>query len=230
MIMRNYAFILLALICIPIFGQVSEKNKISIGAFYSPNISYRTLGDSKITDIRNEIEQPKFGFSTGLTIRYRINKAIGLESGLQFQSRGFQTKTITAITMEPDPIFPDKFKFVDRYYYLGLPLKLTLHKDFNKVSLIPTIGLIGNILLYNDMLTIEEFEGKTEKRTNDSEGNYDKFVLTSLIGLGVDFSISQAFEIMITPTFQYDITPIIDASLKTYLWDFGINIGCLYKF
>lgn len=215
--MKKYILLLLAMISLPIFGQVADQDKVGIEIFYSPNVSYRTLSDSRITDIRNESEQIKFGFSFGAVFRYRFNKIIGIESGLQFQSRGFQTKIESFEIMDPELLLPDKMKTVDRFYYLGLPAKLTIQKGINKISLISSIGIIGNILLYQDKLTILVFDDHTEKRITDYKDYYEQFILTAVASIGIDWRLSQEFKIMISPTFQHDITPILDAPLKAYL-------------
>ena len=228
--MRYNLLLLAFFISVPILGQEYNSSKIALGFFYSPNLSYRNLSQNDlVADFRDNTEVVKYGQSFGLVFLYRISHLLGLESGVNTQIRGFQTKLQDVIIAEPNPEIPDKIKTVDRFYYLGFPLKLTLYKNFKKISVIPAVGIIGNVLLHQDILFIGKTGEQTDVRKTVHTNDYRSFIITSIVGFGINWNISESIDLMITPTFQYDIVPVMDAPLNTNLWDLGINFGCLFN-
>lgn len=227
-------YVLIALVVLStlhIAAQETNKHKASIGIFYSPNISYRNLvGDSHIIDSRDDLEIVKYGQSFGLGFRYQFSNWIGIETGLNIQNRGFKAKPVEFIPSEPDPIIPDEFQTIDRFYYLGIPLKLTLHKDLGKIAIVPSLGIVGNILLDKEFIIIITTDGETEKKGYKDKDDYRDFGLTSVVGIGIDYKLNQSIILSVTPILQYDLMSVIDAPIETYLWDFGLSIACMYHF
>ena len=227
-IMKTHLIIFLLFTVFPLIGQEKESKKISIGLSYSPNISYRSISNSE--NLRDS-EQMKYGQSLNIISCYDFNQYIRFETGVSFQSRGFQTPYQELVYSDPsDPALPDKIKFVDRFYYTGIPVKLILKKDFDNVSLISSIGLIGNYLIRQELLTMVDFDGQIEKSINDNSSEFNQFVLTSTIGLGIEWKFKSNYRLFFIPTYQRDLTSVVDSDIKGYLWDFGLNIGLLYRF
>src|SRR4051812_48865989 len=84
-------------------SDTTKSKKISIGVMYSPDYCYRTLKpdaseiSKAIVETRDNFEIPKFGFTTGLSFIYQLNKKLSLETGLQFSDKGEKTKTMTPV-------------------------------------------------------------------------------------------------------------------------------------
>jgi hypothetical protein len=227
--MKKFVLIIIGLISLPLFGQLTENNKCIIGIYYSPEISYRTLGDSKITQIRNDREVYKYGNSIGATFGYRISKFVEIGTGVNFSSRGFQTKEDSIKVQEPDPVFPDKIKVVDHFYYLGIPLKCGFRKDFNKISVVSSIGIMPNLLLNQKVEYITTKNDQVEHNIYDRTYEYRRIDLTAIISIGLAYKVSHKMDLIIEPTFQHDVISVIDAPLKTYLWNSGLNFSFKYK-
>ena len=75
------------------FGQnAKQAKKISIGYTFSPDYSYRTLknadGNSTtdlIIKLRNDIEKPKFGYTTGFNFIFPTSSALKQECTTQIK-------------------------------------------------------------------------------------------------------------------------------------------------
>ena len=104
--MKTLPILVLSVLTINLYGQQkkiksssSAFNKIQLGVNFSSDINYRTLkneGENSSTDIvlkaRNENEIPKFGYTGGVSIGLNFNRFIGIETGIQYSNKGYQTK------------------------------------------------------------------------------------------------------------------------------------------
>jgi hypothetical protein len=227
--MKQVLLVIIGLISLPLWGQIDDNNKLSIGIYYTPGISYRTLSESRVTPLRNETEIYKYGNSFGATFGYRINRRIEIETGVNFTNHGYQTKEQILIPQESDPNLPDKVKSFDRFYYLGIPLKCGFRKDFTLISFVSSIGVIPNYLFHQKTeykLTKNE---QVETITYDRIGDYNRFDLTAILSLGLAYKISHKMDLLIEPTFQHDLVSVMgDAPLEMYLWNLGLNLGIKY--
>ena len=228
--MKKILILFLILICSFLNGQQNGQSGVSIRVYYSPDICYRFLSDdSWVADTRDENEIIKYGNSIGTGIICKLNPFIALELGIQYSTKGYQTKKNEVISSEPDSTLPDMIKEVYRYNYLGLPVRLSFIKEFNKFSLRSSLGLVNNGLLKHEYETISYNKDGSYFTATEGIESYNKFALTSVISIGIGYQISQLIEIQIEPTLQYDLLKIKDAPMETYLWNLGLNMSLTYK-
>src|ERR1700761_8103136 len=74
-----------------------RTHKFKIGVFASPEYSYSVFRNNAginqtITDYWNAHEMPKFTYTVGAEILYRINTRFNLSLGLQYSVKGDRTK------------------------------------------------------------------------------------------------------------------------------------------
>lgn len=230
--MKTHLITILFLISLPILGQETNPKKISIGVSYSPNISYRSLSnvDDGFKAFRDN-EKVKYGQSLNLIFRYGLNNHIGIESGMLLQSRGFQSRYEELIYADAeDPMLPNRTKYLEQFYYVGIPVKLTLKKEFNHISIISSIGLIGNYFLHQEGHILADYGDRIEEEVYNSISDFNRIVLSSIVGIGVEWKFTDHYRFLLMPSYQRDLTSIVDAEVKTYLWDLGLNVGLVYNF
>ena len=230
--MKTYLITVLLFLSVPIIAQETTTKKISIGVTYSPNYSYRSISSTPefLKSIRDD-DKAVLGQSLNLLFRYRLNDCLGIESGISFQNRGYKMQMDTYLYFdEYDPAIPERSEYTDRFQYLGIPVKLTLKKEFNHIALVSSIGFMGNFLLKSEQVTTNYFDDHKEKITNNTTSEFKTFVLTATIGAGIEYRFNTHYKIILMPAFQRDITPISDGDMKHYLWDMGLNVGLLYEF
>lgn len=91
-ILTTLTFVFLSIVAIGQPKEIDSTKRFSIGINFSPDYSYRKLylanDEYGFVKHRNEKESPRFGFTTGLTVCYRLNSRFALESGLQFSDKG----------------------------------------------------------------------------------------------------------------------------------------------
>ncbi len=232
--MKIHFIALLILSSLNLFGQETQTKKLSVGISYTPSISYRSITNNpyNLKELRKN-EDPKYGQSLNLIVHYGINKSIGIESGILFQDRGFKAPfqlVLFGETGRSDEVIHVQMKYMDKFYDIGVPVKFTYRKDFNSIALVSSIGFIGNYLMHRESHVLIDFGDHVDKIINDKTSSFNSFVLTSIFGFGIEWAISEKYNFHIMPTFQRDLTPVIDSGLNMYLWDLGLNIGFIYKF
>ncbi len=227
----KYLIVIFLFVCLLTNSQENGQSRLSLRAYYTPDICYRFLdGASWIVDLRNEREIIKYGNSIGIGLSYNLNSLISIETGIQYTSQGFQTKKITINTREPDPVMPNKVKVIDRFNYIGIPIRLYFTKDVKKFSFKSSLGIITNYLIFHEYENIDYYDDQTIIYTREDTEEYNRLMLTPIISLGSGYQITKSIEIQLEPTFQYNIMKVQDAPIKTYLWNLGLNMSIFYKF
>ena len=238
--MKKLLFILLFLPAY-LWGQ-SEFYKIQIGASFSPDYDYRTLKSTgkeneKITakgtvDLRNDYEVGKFGYTTGISAIYNFSALFGIELGVQFSEKGYQTKVTKPTPMEKnDPAIPTNgWNFIYKYEYIDIPLKANFTFGKSRLRYIATAGFAANFLIEEKETTVMKFSEKTKKETYIRTSPYNnKFNISPVIGAGVEYNITNKISIRAIPNFKYGLMKIYDNPyMTTHLWNAGIDIGIFY--
>lgn len=227
--------LLFILISSVVFGQTAEpvsSSKISIGVTFSPDYCYRRLHSENasakvITEIRDETEIPKFGYTAGLSLLFKPWKRISFETGLFFSDKGYKTKFIGLYDLEASPpLLVNRVKTSYQYYYLNIPIKLNYFILTGKVKLFASTGFSTNIFL--DDRTKSTFEDPAGTEYASSDLDFSPINIIVLLGAGIDYSINNRLNFRLEPIFSYAITPIADAPIKEYLYSVGANFGLYY--
>ena len=218
--------------------STKKINKILIGYNFSPDYNYRTLKNndgSSSSDIviksRNDIEIPKFGFTTGLHVWINFTNIIGLETGIQFSNKGYKTKNQDLIYFPPNPGLPTKAKTVYTYQYIGIPLKAKFTVGKSKTRFLSSIGIMTNFLLHVKQTTTFEYaDGKTEEKKQSATSGFKKVDLSPMISVGIDYKLTDKIHLIAEPVFKYGVIKTKDAPVKEYLWNAGLNMAFYYGF
>ena len=237
--------IFLLIIILPDFLNAQNQkdrsdNKFSFGLSFSPDYTYRHLSmkndEYNFVDLRNETDDPRFGFTTGLVTKYKLRERLALESGIQFSDRGERiqkdyndwTTPDENVIIDPDPGFPDKFKSSYHYYYLGVPVKLNYYFMNGKTKMYASAGVAADYFVVGKNKVVIEFDNNTIKETNNIDENFNKVNIIGLVGVGIETNVSQRLTFRVEPTFRYSFTPVVDGDLKGYYYSAGINLVVLY--
>ncbi len=113
------------------------------------------------------------------------------------------------------------------FSYLEMPVILRYKLvdksiDFNLIG-----GLSYNLLVNNTVQTI--IDGS--KYNIGKTAGLNSFMVSSSMGMGIEYSLSEKFSLNLEPTFRYYINPFGEIpGLKTHPYSFGIFSGLSYKF
>jgi hypothetical protein len=241
--MKRQLLLLMTICSLAAQGQDTLKSKPPkgfkkklIGFNISPDYSNRTLKNNSgtgssnaIIDLRDKQENGRIGITAGVNICFNFTKKTGLETGIQYSRKGYQTKKYDLVYAVPDPAAPVRAKFRYSYHYIDIPLKINIAKGNGKLRLIAAAGITANILLKTTVTGVYEYpDGKTEKNTRQSVYNYRKINISPMISLGADYRINDKMYLRAEPTFRYAMLKITNTPVTEHLWSAGLNIGFYY--
>lgn len=206
----------------------------ALGLIFSPDYCYRTLKPNSsgnwIADYRDTLEIPKYGYTIGIIMLFKLNNRINLEIGLQFSNKGEKTKQWDLHPFQPDPAIPKKIKFTYSYLYLDIPIKINYNLMNKRFKVFISPGISTNIFIaYNSTSFLEYEDGNTGKISSTSFSGFTRVNIAILAGLGLDYGLTKNLNFRLEPIYRQSITSIIDAPIKAYLYSFGINTGIYYK-
>jgi hypothetical protein len=118
-------------------------------------------------------------------------------------------------------------EILQQFEYLELPLILRYRVVDRRLGFHFLGGLSSNFLVGNSAY-YQEGENKEQIGTT---GNLRPVNYSSIIGLGVDYSISKRFHVNLEPTFRYYLNSINTGSMiKSHPYTIGFYTGLLYTF
>lgn len=242
--MKKITFLLL-MISAAAHAQESGFHRFLIAPNVSVNYCYRTLVKNSesyeaniLTQFKNSSEVPKPAMNMGISACYTISRHVGIEAGVQYANRGYQT------TMMPFN-FADGFdpgnqtvatsgKFVYGYHYLDIPVKANFTFGQKRVRLAAGVGLVSSVFILETNTAVDQNSDGSVDRHADSRNNrgadtallgrINGFNWSPLLSAGVDIRIDDRMSLRIEPTFYYGLKTIIsNTPVDEYLWSGGIN-------
>ncbi len=236
------------------FSQESVPVNNEKGFYFGINVSgdycYRDLvinESNSITEItvdsRNKNEIPRISYTGGLNVGYQISKNVGIETGIQYSEKGYARELEDLVYGDMiDPrlgfIYPESstspienIRINYRFNYLDIPLKAVFKLGNRKLRFIGSIGVVTNVFL-NEKRTIRyEYEdGRTSRKVSSTPNEYNSVNVSPTLSIGVDYKLSEKFNLRLEPTYRYGLMQIIDAPISAHLWSAGLNFSCYYSF
>ena len=237
--MKQLTIFLLILTTFSAYGQDKTKDtptadfkRVQIGINISPDICFRTLENNDgsstsdiIMKLNNENETFKLGYTAGLNICFNIKKFVGIETGIQYTNKGYQTKMRDLIFAQPDPIAPNKAKFIYNFHCIDIPLKANFTIGKKKLRFFTSIGLTTNIFIKETQTSVFVYSDRTDRKTYPTIFDYNSVNISPTISVGIDYKINSRMNLRVEPTFRYGVLKIIDAPVTAYLYSGGLNIS-----
>lgn len=236
--MKFLIHIILLFFTFDLFGQINEAaysdfTRTQIGINASFDVGYRQLKNSGgsslgdyIIEYRNNEEIPKIGFTPGLNTLFNLKNNMSVEVGIQYSNKGFQTKMLELFPFQPnDPLVPNETKFIYNYHYLDIPLRFNYVFGKKKIRFLTSAGVTTNVFIEETQKSIRIYSDRTEKNTEPTNIEYNRFNITPTLSFGIDYKINNKMNLRIEPIFRYGILKIIDAPITGYLYNTGLNVG-----
>ncbi|TAH27720.1 MAG: PorT family protein [Cytophagales bacterium] len=238
-IMKQLTLIILTITAFNLYGQdnpkknpISDFRRVQIGINISPDICFRTVkindGNSSrglLINLRNDMETIKVGYTVGLNVCFNIKKFVGLETGIQYSNKGYQTKKMNYAFVQPEPSLPEQLKLIYNFHYIDIPLKVNFTIGKKKVRFFTSVGLVTNILIKETETSLVYYSDHTDKKINPTYFDYNKVNISPTISAGIDYKINNRMNLRVEPTFRYGVLKIIDEPVTEYLYSSGLNIS-----
>lgn len=225
--------LLLSLFSLATLSAIAQNSPWSVGVSFSPKYSYRSLKSSgseqRVADIRNDNETPRFGYSTGIGVLYKVNRRVSLEAGVQYSLKDYKSKESDFTTedqFDPNTGLPiasgNVFSLRYKRQYLDIPVKFHYVFLDKQIKLYATVGFAGNFLLRADQIAdLKQPDGTVQKTVRDESLNSTQFSIIG--GVGLQYGFSERIGLRLEPQWRRMITPLRDTPIKEYLWSAGLN-------
>lgn len=217
--------------------HAQDKSRFLVGPAFSLNQCHRTLINAdgeRITDALIELndsrEMPKGGFNIGLGILHRFSPLFGLETGILYSNKGYQTVPVNFVFGDSLTPAGGSFKSIYTFHYLDIPLKANFTFGKGKVRFIAGAGLAANIFLTEiETRVITDPNGKRERESSAASYPYNRLNLSALASAGVACQLSDKVELRVEPNFSHGLLGIIDSTpIDANLWTVGIGFSCYF--
>ncbi|MDR2840218.1 MAG: PorT family protein [Paludibacter sp.] len=245
---KNLLLVSILFLSINIFGQ-NDFHRWQIGASFSPDYAYRTLsaeknvdGASNIISYLNTEDMEKLSFTTGISLNYNFSSLFGLETGLFFSNKGY--------TSNPNISLHDQFggwistgRWLYTLNYIDIPLKANFHFGKRRLNYLATIGIAANFLQSHNREWLTKDSPYLLIQTELNDDFVNKANISSIIGLGLEYKLSNKFTLRAIPTFRYALSEsfkddaqyvdvnagkILYTQISRNLWNIGIEFGIFY--
>lgn len=228
----------------------TKAAKWKIGINFSPEIGYRKLviGDTSnfhlddIKQTRDRDEVGRFLFTTGALVEYKFSKRFVLKSGFQYTSRGHKSKDLGLGSEYEYPGFGpnlEKLVYSFKYHNIGIPISVSYYLTQKpKVKSFISMGLEMNYLYrvtwINRIKKFNENEyvnRSTESTNEENSAGFNLFTPTLITSGGVDWQCTDRMIFRVEPVFRMGLKRLLATdNLNEYQYNFGCNIGFLYRF
>lgn len=225
------------------YGQTdASRTRWQIGASGSLDACYRTLvnnaGDEMrqmIVDFRDDNEHIRSSWTGSFDVIRELGEHWRLASGLQLADKGFllSIETVFISTDGIDPEIGTSVGINERYHYryLSVPLVARYAIGRRKLRFEPGIGLSADYLLNQYQVQRMEFSDGTirVKRIQDYSTDYRDLCASACLELTACVRIGESLDIRFGPRARYQMTPLADTPILSYLWEAGCLAGAIYR-
>lgn len=90
---------------------------------------------------------------------------------------------------------------------------------------ITCIGATTNLLLKESQTLFLYYLNRTEKSQSSDGSSYNRFNISPMVSIGLDYRLTDKMSLRIEPTFRYGLLKIIDSPITAYLFNAGLNVG-----
>lgn len=225
-----------------------EERGFYIGAFVSPDASFRQLfleepssGYEWLLELRERVEIPVVGFTTGVSIGWQFTPHFALASGIQFSRGGWTTRLDDPVygnLYDPrlgfvyaiDGKIPRRIQNQYRFDYVSLPIALQMELGRKRWRFTARTGISADMLTGAKSIRINHYEEyEPDKVFYDRFSNYKKWNITSSVGAGVHFVMNKRMTLYALPTVRYRLLNIIDYPITAQIFNGGLEVGWLMK-
>ena len=169
------------------------------------------------------------------TIQASINNSTGIietQQGLDYAVAANTVpqaglEQITSQYARANSLNAPEGEIIQQFKYIELPLILRYRVVDRRLGFHFLGGLSSNFLVGNSAW----YQDAGNKEQIGTTGNLRPVNYSSVVGLGVDYSISKRFHINLEPTFRYYLNSInIGSMIKSHPYTIGFYTGLLYTF
>jgi len=205
-----------------------KRLSIQSGLYYS-NMGMK-VGNAYYTSVDNK----NFYFDETSAIQVSINNSTGTIETQQGLDVTYAANTVPQAGLEltsqyvrVNNVDAPEGEILQEFQYLELPMILRYRVIDRRLGFHFLGGLSSNFLVGNSAY----YQDDGNKEPIGATGNLRPVNYSSVLGLGVDYSISKRFHVNLEPTFRYYLNSINTGStIKSHPYTIGFYTGLMYTF
>lgn len=239
--------LILILIHVSLIAQDEiRKQQLLIGAFASPDLSFRLLSNNSgtsgsISDNRDSYEIPKLAYTAGVEALYQLKPKLSVSFGIQYSIKGEKTKDLDLIygdQLDPRRGFvyqwsqeqPTKTNFKYNSSYIDIPIRIDFYFSKRKFAPFVTTGLSGNLFLREKIITTATYiDNHTEKTSSINNNGYYRFNPQFQLGAGLDIGMKKS-RLRIFPIYRLSLSRVNKGSVNGYFYSIGLGLNYFLGF
>ncbi len=222
--MKNLLFILLWILSFPLFSQSNSTLSILVGRDLSSRVFYgNDLYGAKDGD------KKKSNYRFGLNYERKLADNIWLKTGVRYAEVGFVDFQDTLRwgvqhngngTAAQNSVLSESKRTID-YSFLEIPAMLRFEFAKGKWQPFFEMGIANNFYIK----TISKLLGPYEWTTETREKDVNKYQLSGVISVGVNFEVLKKCKLFLQPVYRHHITQVNDSSAEIHLRNVGVETG-----
>lgn len=228
--MKKYILsVALFLFMISIYGQRKSSVDIATGI----NHSYRQLSNDsgeeladRIIDVRKDFENAAIRWHLGVNFNHEMSDFFHLRTGVRVSNLGYSIGTLNYIT-DLNPMDEGTFKRKENHLFIELPVAVRV--EFNNKKFTPFLEMGLAPSWYQATRNKTEINASTETEWIDYKDgpipDWNEFHLIGSLSGGVNYTVSESWQLFAQPTFRYHITKLVDAPIGEHLYSIGLEMG-----
>jgi hypothetical protein len=212
-----------------------KNRKIALGISFSTDYSYRSLKASSdfykpLVQLRDSVELPVFGFTTGLKLTTLLKKRFTFETGLLFSQKGYKDKPTIFVANTPDPHIPKTASYQLTYSSIDIPIKLSFYPIKTvKAGFLISAGIINNIFITEKKTSTYVYNNGSTQTVKDRSIGFG-YQPSLLLSIGYQQQLSERLFFKVEPTYRRQIFDINSSgAYKTYYYSFGLDLSLYLK-
>ena len=187
------------------YSAVAQLNSVDI--ILSPDYTFRSLDQSPE---RDDYERFQINPRLGVNLDFDLLRSLKLSMGIRWAKYSYKTSDddlrwpseTTEDGYLNDPISPFAGTGSHSYNFVEIPINLRYYVETGRVSYFVEAGMSTNF-------------STIDKWGNQYEVNQLNF--NTNLGLGVEYDVSDHWQLMLKPIFRYHLTPTLNAYINEYL-------------
>jgi hypothetical protein len=208
--------------------KVNKRISVQTGLYYS-SLGQKVTGVSSFAGFHNYNDSKS---SSDFVVQTSSGNITSYNNDIFLIDNSSSSRVMTRYTINVFDPFKADLQYIDNsilqnFNYLEIPFLVRYKVIDRKVDFNLTGGISYNLLVSNSAYS---FAGGTKYFIGKTEG-ISPVTLSSSLGMGMEYNLTEKISLNIEPTIRYYITPIsglVGSSIHPY--SFGILSGFSYKF
>lgn len=223
-LMKFTLHVLILFLCARVVAQESDtlpRRRFDIGMVISPDLSYRVLGasgaNSWLKESLDTLEVARAAFTAGAEVVVYPSHRLGLRSGLLFGDRGERSRRYD---------MPVAFGYVNHYYSLSLPLRISYLLFERKIRLQVAAGMSADVLLGSR--SVVRYGSETTPYPLAVSGNPRRIGLSLSCGVGLEAPLAERWYFRLEPIFNFSVSSATTGPLRKHSYNGGLRLGLFH--